>query len=141
MSSIRDLIRNQRVHSLQSCDTVSVAALYMTQCNIGAIPVMNGSRLIGIFSERDMMMKVIAARRNPEVTLISEVMTRYPFVAAPDDSIERCLIAMEQYGFRHLPVCDGDELVGFLSLRDLMRHDRREKEFKLKMIHTYPKAS
>jgi len=69
MSTIRDLIRDRKVHSMQASESVMTAALYMTQCNIGAIPVMDGERLAGIFSERDILTRVVAANRRPERTL------------------------------------------------------------------------
>ena len=70
MSTIRDLIQDRKIHSLQASETVMTAALYMTQCNIGAVPVMDGERLAGVFSERDILMRVVAAQRDPETTLL-----------------------------------------------------------------------
>ncbi len=141
MSTIRDLIQDRNVHSLQAYESVMTAALYMTQCNIGAIPVMDGERLAGVFSERDILMRVVAARRNPESTLLREVMTSELFIVGPNDPVERCMIAMKQHGFRHLPVCEGERLVGFISLRDLLLHDLDEKEVDLRMMRAYLNAS
>jgi CBS domain-containing protein len=93
MSTIRDLIQGRKVHSLHASESVMTAALYMTQCNIGAIPVMDGERLAGVFSERDILTRVVAAKRDPEATLLREVMTSEPFIVGPDDPVERCLIA------------------------------------------------
>ena len=140
MSTIGEVIRNREIHSLQASQTVRAAALYMTQCNIGAVPVMDGERLLGIFSERDMLTRVVAPMRNPETTLVSEVMSREPFVVGPEDTVERCMLAMKHHGFRHLPVCDGETLIGFVSLRDLLLHDLDEKEVDLKMMREYLKA-
>ena len=141
MSTIRDLIQGRTIHSLQATETVMTAAIYMTQCNIGAIPVMHGERLAGVFSERDILTRVVAAQRNPQTTALTEVMTTEPFVVGPDDPVERCMIAMKQHGFRHLPVCEGERLVGFVSLRDLLLHDLDEKEVDLRMMRAYLNAS
>ena len=141
MSTIGYLIRNREIHLLQGSVTVRAAAIYMTQCNIGAIPVMDGELLAGVFSERDMLTRVVAPMRDPETIRVRDVMTCDPFVVGPDDSIERCLLAMKQHGFRHLPVCEGEKLVGFISLRDLLLHDLDEKEIDLKMMREYLKAS
>jgi CBS domain-containing protein len=141
MSTIRDLIRDRNIHSMQASESVMTAALYMTQCNIGAIPVMDGERLVGIFSERDVLTRVVAANRRPETTLLSEVMTVEPFIVGPDDPVERCMVAMKHHGFRHLPICDGERLVGFISLRDLLLHDLDEKEVDLRMMRAYLNAS
>ena len=141
MSTIRDLIQGRTIHSLQASATVMTAALYMTQCNIGAVPVMQGERLAGVFSERDVLTRVVAAQRDPETTMLTEVMTTEPFIVGPDDSVERCMMAMKQYGFRHLPVCEGERLVGFISLRDMLLHDLDEKEVDLRMMRAYLNAS
>jgi CBS domain-containing protein len=141
MSTIRDLIRDRTIHSLQISESVMTAALYMTQCNIGAIPVMDGERLAGVFSERDMMTRIVAAKRNPEMTRLSEAMTSDLFIVGPDDPVERCMIAMKQHGFRHLPVCEGERLIGFVSLRDLLLYDLDEKEVDLRMMRAYLNAS
>ena len=141
MSTILDLIRGRTIHSLQATETVMTAAIYMTQCNIGAIPVMQGERLAGVFSERDILTRVVAAQRNPQTTALTEVMTTEPFIVGPDDPVERCMIAMKQHGFRHLPVCEGERLVGFISLRDLLLHDLDEKEVDLRMMRAYLNAS
>ena len=141
MSTILDLIRGRTIHSLQATETVMTAAIYMTQCNIGAIPVMHGERLAGVFSERDILVRVVAAQRDPKTTVLTEVMTTEPFVVGPEDPVERCMIAMKQHGFRHLPVCEGERLVGFISLRDLLLHDLDEKEVDLRMMRAYLNAS
>ena len=140
MSMIGDLIRNRKIHSLQASETVRAAALYMTRCNIGAIPVMEGGTLAGVFSERDMLTRVVAAMRDPETTRVRDVMTTEPFIVGPDDTVERCMLAMKHHGFRHLPVCDGEQLIGFVSLRDLLLHDLDEKGVDLKMMREYLKA-
>jgi CBS domain-containing protein len=68
MSTIRDLTRGRKSHSLQASESVMTAACYMTQCHIGAIPVMDGERLASVFSERDILTRVVAAKRNPDLT-------------------------------------------------------------------------
>lgn len=141
MSTIRDLIRDHRIHTVPASESVMAAAIYMTQCNVGALPVIDGDRFIGVFSERDVLTRVVAARRNPETTRVHEVMTSDPFVVGPDESVERCMLAMKQHGFRHLPVCEDNRLIGFLSLRDLLLHDLDERDIDLKMIRDYLQAS
>ncbi len=141
MSTIRDLIQGRTIHSVQASATVMTAALYMTECNIGAVPVMQGERLAGVFSERDILTRVVAAQRDPETTVLAEVMTTEPFIVGPDDPVERCMMAMKQHGFRHLPICEGERLVGFISLRDMLLHDLDEKEVDLRMMRAYLNAS
>jgi CBS domain-containing protein len=107
--------------------TVLEAARIMTERNIGALPVLREGRLLGIFSERDVMTRVVAAGRSPGSTKLSEVMTPYPRTVTPDETVENCLFMMKEFGFRHLPICAGDEFVGLVSVRDLMLFDHRRR--------------
>jgi CBS domain-containing protein len=143
MDTIGELIRNRNreVHTVQASETVIAAALSMTRLNVGALPVLDGHCLVGVFSERDMLNRVVAARLDPQTATVRDVMTPEPFVVSPADGLERCLWAMKQHNFRHLPVCDGERLIGFISLRDLLLHDLDEKEVDLRRIHEYLNAS
>jgi len=93
----------------------------MTEFNIGALPVLRGDDVAGIFSERDLMTRVVAAGRSPATTTVSEAMTPRPVVLSPNDTVEQALFVMQEHGFRHLVVCDGKTLKGVISLRDVMR--------------------
>jgi CBS domain-containing protein len=84
--------------------------------------------LTGILSERDIMNRVVAVGRTPGTTAVSEVMTANPRAVAADESIEECLFIMREFGFRHLPIVDGKELKGVVSLRDVLMHQAAELE-------------
>jgi len=99
--------------------------------------VLDGSRLVGIFSERDIMKRVVTEARNPMTTHISEVMTTEVRSLAPTASCHEAMVMMQTFGVRHLPVCDGATLVGFLSLRDLLRHNMEEKAGEAEMMRAY----
>ena len=121
MARVADLVQGRRALSVAGDQSVLEAARLMTEFNIGAVPVMSGDELVGIFSERDIMTRVVAAGRSPAMTTISEVMTARPLVLSPDDSVEQAFFAMQEHGFRHLVVCEGKKLQGVISLRDVMR--------------------
>jgi CBS domain-containing protein len=137
MASIHDLIHDRETYTVNSEETVLAAARFMVERNIGAVPVLARGELAGIFSERDIMKRVLAAGRDPKTTKVSEVMTRDPKVVAPDESLENCMRLMREHGFRHLPVCEGKRLVGLVSLRDLMLRDLSEKDDEVKMMRAY----
>jgi CBS domain-containing protein len=123
MSSLRELVKDRKVYSIDASRTVLEAARFMMEHNIGALPVLRNGELAGIFSERDIMNRVVAVGRTPGTTAVSEVMTANPRAVPVDESIEECLFIMRELGFRHLPIVDGKELKGLVSLRDvLMRH-------------------
>lgn len=128
MSSLRDLVKDRKVYSIDAASTVLDAARFMMERNIGALPVLRNGQLAGIISERDIMNRVVAAGRTPGHTAVSEVMTPNPRAVHADESIEECLFIMHEFGFRHLPIVDGNDLKGLVSLRDVVMHQASELE-------------
>lgn len=120
MSTLRDLVKDRKVYSIEAGRTVLEAARFMMEHNIGALPVLRDGELTGIFSERDVMNRVVAAGRQPGYTAVSEVMTPNPRAVSLDETVEECLFIMEEFGFRHLPIVEGKELKGLVSLRDVV---------------------
>ena len=145
MSMVRDLLKGRPIYSVDAEQTVLEAATYMTDHNIGAIPVLRDGALVGIFSERDVMNRVVAGLRSPGITKVSEVMTPRPRVVSGDETLENCLFIMRELGFRHLPVVDGDKVQGLISLRDILLRDLSEKDDEVQQMRAYisevPKAS
>jgi len=137
MASICDLLRDRETYTVNAEETVLAAARYMVERNIGAVPVLQRGELAGIFSERDIMKRVLAEGRDPKTTRVAEVMTRDPKVVAPGESLENCMLLMREHGFRHLPVCEGKRLVGLVSLRDLLLRDLTEKDDEVRMMRAY----
>jgi CBS domain-containing protein len=142
---IRDLLKNQVVVSVEIHQTVLQVARLMVDHNIGAVPVLKQGELIGIFSERDLMSRVVVEGKDPARTSVSEVMTEDPLTVDPNDNLETCMTLMRRHGFRHLPVCKGPELRGVVSLRDILLHDLNEKDDEMRMmrayLHSTPEAS
>ena len=128
MKTLRDLIKDRRLYSVESTRSVLEAARYMMEHNVGALPVLRDGVLAGILSERDIMNRVVAVGRTPGTTAVSEVMTANPRAVAADESIEECLFIMREFGFRHLPIVEGKELRGLVSLRDVLMHQAAEIE-------------
>jgi CBS domain-containing protein len=141
MATIRDLISNRTIHYVQPKQTVFEAAKYMVDCNVGAVPVLDDTKLVGIFSERDIMKRVVTEGRNPLTTRIADVMSTEVRSVGPGASSEEAMCMMQSYGVRHLPVCDGRTLVGFLSLRDLLRCHLDEKSGEADMMRAYIQTS
>ena len=134
---ISDLLRNQVMISAEVHQTVLEIASLMVQHNIGAVPVLKDGELVGIFSERDLMSRVVVAGKDPARTSVSQVMTEDPLTVAPNDSLETCMTLMKRHGFRHLPVCVGRELKGVISLRDILLHNLDEKDDEVRMMRAY----
>lgn len=137
MQTIRELIEGRVIYTVDAAENVLAAARFMVQHNIGAVPVLREGKLAGIFSERDLMKRVVAEQRDPAKTKVSDVMTVDPLVVGPDESFEHCMLLMKQHGFRHLPIWDGRQLMGLVSLRDLLLKDLEEKDGEVKMMRAY----
>lgn len=105
----------------------------MTERNVGAVPILDGDRLVGFFSERDVLKRVVAAGRAPASTRVDEVMTSPVIIAEAEESFEACLQRMKAAGCRHLPVVSGGKLIGVVSLRDLLLVDIEVKDTALKI--------
>jgi len=110
MSPIYDLVKDRKVCSVEADSSVLEAARYMMEQRIGALPVLRNGELVGIFSERDIMNRVVAVGRLPGSTKVSEVMTANPKAVGIDETVENCMYLMREFGFRHLPILDGRNL-------------------------------
>lgn len=128
MSTLRELVKDRKIYSVDSGRTVLEAARYMMEHNVGAVPVLRDGQLSGILSERDIMNRVVAVGRTPGTTNVAEVMTPNPRAVSADESVEECLFIMREFGFRHLPIVDGKELKGLVSLRDILMRRAAEIE-------------
>ena len=137
MRSLRNIFQERELYFITPDQSIADAARYMSERNVGAVCVLEGERLVGILSERDMMKRVIAPNRDPATTRVADVMTAKPIVVDVHESYEKCLKVMKQASVRHLPVVEGDKLVGLVSLRDLLQVDLDEKEEELKYMQDY----
>jgi len=134
---ISNLLKNQVIVSADVGLTVLDVARLMVEHNIGAVPVLKDGRLVGIFSERDLMSRVVVGGKNPAQTAVAEVMTEDPLTVEPGDNLETCMTLMRRHNFRHLLVCQGRELKGVVSLRDILLHDLDEKDDEVRMMRAY----
>jgi CBS domain-containing protein len=105
--------------SVEPGETITEVARRMVERNIGAVLVLDGGRLVGVMTERDLMRAV--ARGLPGDAVVAEYMTKDPETIEPDDTTQHAAVLMIHGGFRHLPVVEGDDVVGILSIRDLMQ--------------------
>jgi len=138
---VYDLITTQDTYRADADQSVFDVAQAMVDRNIGAVPVLRDGLLIGIFSERDLMKRVVVEGRDSRTTRVDEVMTEDPLTVTPDESLENCMLLMRRHGFRHLPVCEGKRLQGIVSLRDILLHDLSEKDHEVRMMRAYIQAA
>jgi CBS domain-containing protein len=123
MKLIGEIIQGRTLVHAKPSDSVRDVARTMSDCNIGAIAILDAGKLVGIFSERDVVTRIVAEGRNPDETRVDSVMTKDLFVAGPSDDINEALQKMHECNCRHLPVVHRGSLVGMISIRDLLKVD------------------
>ena len=137
MHRLRHVIqRRHAVHATPEASVYEVAAL-MTAAGVGAIPILEGDRLVGIFTERDLMGRVVVRHLDPERTSVGDVMTREVVTATLEDHVDLCVEKMRTTGCRHLPVLSAGRLIGMLSMRDLLRDELEEQGDELRHLRAY----
>ncbi|MDQ3281322.1 MAG: CBS domain-containing protein [Acidobacteriota bacterium] len=140
MKQIAELIEGQTLTVIDPNINVRSAAQTMTDRNIGAVAVVDAGRLAGIFSERDLLSRVVAKGLDPDDTTVGVVMSKELVVADKRDDVDTALEKMQAIHARHLPVVDDGQLVGMISLRDLLEvndRDHRARATFLKELVTY----
>ena len=137
MRTVGELIQGKAFYTANSDQSVYEIARYMAEKDIGAVPILQDNRLVGIFSERDIIKRVIVAGKDVRTTSIKEVMTTELVVAQSNEEIAQVLEKMQKNRCRHMPVVVGDRLTGFLSLRDLLSADLEEKDAQVQQLNTY----
>ena len=137
MKIIGEVVSGREVYHVSVDQTVREVARYMTERRVGAVAVLDGDRLKGILSERDIMTRVVAKGIDPDRTKAGDVMTRDLVVGHADESHEEGLRKMKQAGCRHLPVVHADRLLGMVSQRDLLQIDLTEKDEEIRWLNAY----
>jgi CBS domain-containing protein len=123
---IKDVMERKKILLAPTDTTVSKAAKLMAKKNVGAVMVVEGQRLVGIFTERDAVFRVMAEGRDASRTSLADVMTASPQTASPNESFGHALLMMYENGFRHVPVIENGVPVGIVSARNALDPDLEE---------------
>lgn len=139
MDTVRQIIGEggQSVHSVAPTDTVLTAAQRMNDHHIGSLVVLDGSKLVGIVTERDVMRRVVATQRDPLETTVREIMTSDVLTCSPKTPISQAKAVMRDRRIRHLPVCEHERLVGIISIGDLNAFENHQLCTTLDMLEAY----
>jgi len=140
MISVKEIlaIKGSHVLSIGKNATVLDAALLMNDHRVGALVVIDGDRIEGMFSERDVLRRIVAERRDPAITRVAEVMTKEVVCCTPETGLEEARGSMKNRRIRHLPVVDGGQrLVGLISIGDLNAHQATAHEQTIHLLHEY----
>lgn len=137
MRSIRTILGSRETVTVDRFASVLDAAREMAGHQIGAVPVLEGDRIVGIFTERDVLVRVVAAGIDPAETKVGDVMSTQPETADIGESYDACLERMQRAHVRHLIVLADGCMAGILSLRDLMAVDLDEKSEHIALLNAY----
>jgi len=139
MTTVRQVLQAKgwEVWSISPETTMYEALQLMAEKNVGALVVLDEGKLVGIFTERDYARKVALQGRSCTDTLVREVMTPRVIYVHPDQTVEDCMGVMTKHHIRHLPVLEGGELVGLISIRDVIEALLAEREFLIEQLESY----
>ncbi len=139
MRVVNDILgaKGRQVYSIGPDATVFEVLHLMAQKNIGAVVILEGDNLVGIMSERDYARKVILQGKASQETPVRDIMTGKVVCVHPDTLIEVCMELMTDKHIRHLPVCDGDKLVGLVSIGDVVNAVIAEQRYLISQLRTY----
>jgi CBS domain-containing protein len=139
MATLHDLLalKGHEVIAVRPADTVLQAADLMNGRNIGGVVVLDGDQLAGIFTERDVLRRVVAPRLDPATTQVAAVMSAPVITCPPELSIDDCAALMTSRGIRHLPVQDATGLIGVVTIRDVLAHKVSEQQDMLEQMNHY----
>jgi CBS domain-containing protein len=137
MESINDILKGRDVYTVQSGSSIKDTVDYMASKGVGLVPVMKNEILIGVFSERDLVKRVIAKDKNLVSTTVDEVMSTSLVVGKIDEPNESVLAKMKEAKTRHILIIDNEKLVGVLSLRDLLEIDLNHCKTTVEVLNNY----
>ena len=139
MATVKQLLqaKGHDIWSVGPEDSVYDAIELMANKGVGALVVMEGDSLVGVLSERDYARKVVLQGRSSKGTKIKEIMTSRVVYARPEQTVEECMALMTDKRIRHLPVMDGDELLGVISIGDLVKAIIEEQQHVIEQLEQY----
>ncbi|MGC8915790.1 MAG: CBS domain-containing protein [Thermoanaerobaculum sp.] len=129
--------KGHKVFTIHPDETALEAASAMDRNNVGSVLVVDGERPVGIFSERDLMRRVVVAGKDPAKVKVREVMSREVTVVEPDTRVKEAMAIMTERRCRHLPVVAEGRIVGLVSIGDLVRWNSRDQAFQIRMLENY----
>lgn len=137
MPRLKDILQERALFSAETGQSVAEVARAMAARNVGAILVLENGQLRGVFSERDLMTRVVVAGLDPAQTPVDQVMSTHLSTIEETASVEEAMQLMRQSNCRHLPVMRDQQVAGFISMRDLMLYELERKTDELHHIHRY----
>lgn len=137
MHSLEQVLRNRSLLTAHPGDVVLDVLRRMTAARVGAVTILDGERLVGVFSERDLMTRVVVEGRDAAATPVEQVMTREIVTADLLEGRDACLEKMQRAGCRHLPVLANGHVIAMISIRDLLWDEIEEQVEEIRQLRAY----
>jgi CBS domain-containing protein len=139
MNLVSDILdeKGHEVLEIEAEETMLDAVRRMVEANVGSLLVTESGRVVGIVTERDYLRRIALERRDDEATLVRAVMSSPLVVVTPDTPIDECMAIMTDRRIRHVPVVDGNDVVGVVSIGDVVKHRSKQQSFEIKYLTEY----
>ncbi len=143
MITVKEMLKEKKggVLTISPQDTVYKALEVMAEKNLGALVVVEGEKVVGVFSERDYARNVVLKGKSSKDTLIKDLMSTNPCYVRPEQTLNDCMALFTEKRIRHLPVLDGEKLIGIVSIGDAVKQHIVDQEFTIKQLENYISGS
>jgi CBS domain-containing protein len=135
------IAKRSKPYLLDAGMSAARASLFLREHHIGGAPVTNNGKLVGFCSERDIVYRIVAKKRDPEKTCVKDIMSEKVLTASPDDTVEECEATMYEAHVRHLPVVKNGEVIACISLRNLLSSELSEYKLEVECLTDYIRGS
>ena len=137
MENIKELLTNREVYTVKKGTNIKDAINYMAEKRVGLVPVMDDGKLVGVFSERDLVQRVISKNKSLEETKVEDVMSTKLLIAETHEPNESVLAKMKEANTRHILIIENEKLIGVLSMRDLLELDLSVCKTTVEVLNNY----
>jgi len=137
MENIKEILSNREIYTIIKGTTIRDTVYYMAEKKVGLVPVMEEGKLVGVFSERDLVKRVIAQNKSLEETKVEDVMSTNLVIADVSEASESVLAKMKEANTRHILIIENEKLVGVLAMRDLLELDLSAAKRTVEVLNNY----
>jgi len=137
MESIKELLAKRELHTVDKGTTIKDVVFYMAEKAVGLVPIMDSGKLVGVFSERDLVKRVIAKSKSLDETKVEDVMSTKLIIADVDEANESVLAKMKEANTRHILIIENEKLIGVLAMRDLLELDLSACRTTVEVLNNY----
>ena len=137
MENIKEILSNRELYTIKKGTTIRDTVYYMAEKKVGLVPVMEEGKLVGVFSERDLVKRVIAQNKSLDETKVEDVMSTNLVIADVGEASESVLAKMKEANTRHILIIENEKLVGVLAMRDLLELDLSAAKRTVEVLNNY----